>query len=82
MWFVYILECSDGSLYTGSSNNLEKRFLEHKKGKGGHYTRSHKPIRIVYKEKLKTKSQALKREDEIKKLKRAEKIKNLNLNSA
>lgn len=73
MWFVYIIQCVDGSLYTGSTNNLEKRFLEHKMGKGGRYTRSHKPVRIVYKEKLNTKSEALKREFEIKKMKRAEK---------
>lgn len=73
MWFVYIIQCVDGSFYTGSTNNLEKRFLAHKNGKGGYYTRSHKPVRIVYKEKLNTKSEALKREHEIKKMKRAEK---------
>lgn len=73
MWFVYILECSDGTFYTGISNNLEKRFLQHKNGKGGHYTRSHKVIKIIYQEKLNSKSEALKREHQIKKLKRIEK---------
>lgn len=73
MWFVYILECEDGSFYTGISNNVEKRFLAHKMGKGGYYTRSHKPLRIVYKEQLNSKGQALKREYEIKKLKKEEK---------
>ncbi|MDO8576793.1 MAG: GIY-YIG nuclease family protein [Candidatus Daviesbacteria bacterium] len=76
MWYLYILLCKDGSLrkrrfrklslYTGISNNVEKRFLEHKNGKGGKYTRSHKPVRLVYQEKLASHSAALKREFEIK----------------
>lgn len=74
MWFVYILLCTDGSLYTGVTNNLEKRFLEHKIGKGGRYTRSHKPVRIVYQEKLSTHSEALKRESEIKSWSREKKM--------
>lgn len=79
MWFVYILKCSDGSFYTGATNNLEKRFLEHKIGKGGRYTRSHKVIRIIYSEKFSLKSEALKKEAEIKSWNRLAKIKNLNL---
>lgn len=75
MWFVYILLCEDNSLYTGSTNDLEKRFKAHKEGKGGKYTRSHKPIKIVYSEKYETKSAALKREIGIKSLSRAEKLK-------
>ncbi len=66
MWYLYILLCKDGSFYTGVTNNLGKRFLEHKSGKGGRYTRSHKPIKIVYQEKLSSHSEALKREAEIK----------------
>jgi putative endonuclease len=66
MYFVYILLCSDGSLYTGISNNPEKRFWEHKNGKGGAYTRSHKPVKLIYLEKQPDKSTALKREIEIK----------------
>lgn len=79
MWFVYILECSDGSLYTGISNDLEKRFAEHKTGKGGRYTRSHKPIRLVYSEKMVNHSKALKKEAQIKSWSRKKKIKFLEL---
>lgn len=68
MYFVYILECIDGSLYTGITTDVARRFLEHQKGKGGHYTRSHQAQRIIYTEKVKTRSQALKREYYIKKL--------------
>lgn len=74
MYFVYILLCSDNSLYTGSSNDPDKRFLAHKNGKGGAYTRSHTPIKIIYREDCKTKSHALKREAEIKHWTRKEKI--------
>lgn len=79
MWYVYILLCKDKSLYTGVTNNLQKRFLEHKSGKGGRYTRSHKPIKIIYQEKLPTHSRALKREAEIKSLSREKKIRILGL---
>lgn len=79
MWFVYILKCSDGSFYTGITNNLEKRFSEHKKGLGGRYTRSHKPIKIIYSERFLTKSEALKQESKIKSWNRAKKVKVLNL---
>ena len=73
MYFVYILRCSDGSYYIGSSNNVENRFKDHLNGKGGRYTRSHKPQKIVYKEALATRSDALKREAELKKWTRAKK---------
>ena len=79
MWYVYILLCSDGSFYTGSTNNLEKRILDHKNGKGGRYTRSHKPVRMVYSEKLLTQSEALKKEAAIKSWSRKNKISNLSL---
>lgn len=80
-WFVYILLCQGGSLYTGIAKDPQKRFLEHKAGKGGAYTRSHKPIHIVYIEKKKTKSAALKREAQIKRWARKKKIKMLRLSS-
>jgi len=80
MWHVYILLCSDKSYYTGISNNVEKRFLNHKNSKGGAYTRSHKPIKIIYKEKCADKSQALKREAQIKKLTKTQKELLLNQN--
>jgi len=72
-YFVYVLQCIDGSYYTGSTNNLEKRFSDHLSGRGGKYTRSHKVKKLVHKEELQTKSEALKREAEIKKLTRKEK---------
>ena len=79
MWFVYILLCEDNSLYTGSTNNLEKRFLDHKNGKGGKYTRSHKPLKLIYTEEFKTRSESLKREIEIKSWSRERKIQGLKL---
>ena len=75
MWFVYIIKCIGGSLYTGTTNDLEKRFKAHKSGKGGRYTRSHIPKKIVFFEKCDNKITALKREREIKKWPRKEKIK-------
>ncbi|MFA6437272.1 MAG: GIY-YIG nuclease family protein [Candidatus Paceibacterota bacterium] len=74
MWVVYILKCENGSLYTGITNDLERRFKEHQLGKGGHYTGANRPTKIVYTEKHKTKSKALKREAEIKKWKRDKKL--------
>jgi len=73
-WFVYILKCKDKSLYTGITTDLERRFEEHRSGKGAGYTRSHKPVKIVYFEKLGNRSAALKREAKIKKLGKAEKL--------
>jgi putative endonuclease len=73
MYYIYIILCSDGSFYTGSTNNIEKRFRDHLLGKGARYTRSHKPVKIIYREKFSTKSGALKREAEIKKLSRVKK---------
>lgn len=73
MWFIYILLCNDGSLYTGITNNPDKRLLDHKKGVGGAYTRSHKPLRFVYKESFPSRALALKRESAIKKLTKAQK---------
>jgi len=73
-WFVYILLCTDKSLYTGITNNPRKRFLDHKKGKGGAYTRSHKPVKLIYTEELSDRSSALRREAEIKSWPRQKKI--------
>jgi len=75
MWFVYILLCADGSLYTGISTSSDRRFKEHLDGKGGNYTRSHKPIKQVYVEKVVDRSAALKREHTIKQLSKKEKEK-------
>lgn len=79
MWFVYVLLCEDDSLYTGSTNNVEKRFETHKSGKGGKYTKSHKPLKIIYIEKLESKSAALKREIEVKSWTREKKVSRLKL---
>jgi Predicted endonuclease containing a URI domain len=65
---VYILECADGSLYTGYAADVRQRFLLHCSGKGAKYTRSHKPVRIVYEEILPDKPSALRREAAIKRL--------------
>jgi len=73
-WFVYIIKCEDGSLYTGYTNDLEKRFEKHKKGKGAKYTRSHKPKEIVFFREYDNKIVALKKEREIKNLAKEEKI--------
>jgi putative endonuclease len=72
-YFLYILLCQDGSLYTGITTDLKRRFLEHKNGKGGGYTRAHPPKKLVYSEKKKDRSAALKREAEIKSWPRAKK---------
>lgn len=74
MYYVYILLCKENSLYTGISTNPRQRFEDHKSGKGGKYTRSHKPLKIVYQEKHPTKSSALKRELEIKNWPKSAKI--------
>lgn len=66
MYFVYLIECSDKSFYTGITNNLQRRFNQHKNGKGGHYTSSKKVVKIVYTEQHSDKSSALKREAQIK----------------
>ncbi len=73
-YFVYLLECEDKSIYTGITTDLARRFEEHKKGKGGAYTRSHGARKIVYNEKKRTRGSALKREAQIKRMTRQEKI--------
>lgn len=78
MCYVYILKCSDNTLYTGWTNNLEKRVMTHSKGKGAKYTRSRLPVKLVYYEEYKDKISAQKREYEIKQLSRAEKLKLIN----
>jgi len=75
MWCVYILECEDKSLYTGCTNNLQKRFERHRAGTGGRYTSSHKPIKILFSEKCDSRSEALKRERQIKGWSREKKLK-------
>jgi putative endonuclease len=72
---VYILRCSDQTLYTGCTNNIEKRLLQHNAGKAGaKYTRARRPVLLVYKENKRDLSLALKREAKIKKMTRKEKL--------
>lgn len=73
--FVYILECSDQTFYTGWTNNIESRLKIHNEGKGAKYTKGRLPVKLVYLEVFETKSEALKREIKIKKLSRKEKEK-------
>jgi len=74
-YFVYILECKDGSLYTGITTNVERRFAEHMSGAGGHFTRAKKAKRIVHTERFPDRSSASKREAEIKSWPREKKLK-------
>ncbi len=67
-YFVYMLLCAGGSYYTGVAVDVDQRFAKHLIGKGASYTRSHKPIRIVYSQVLPDKGSALRREHEIKQL--------------
>ena len=66
MWYVYILKCADGILYTGSTTDVTRRLKEHNSGKGGACTRARLPVKLVYKESRKTRSSAQKRESQIK----------------
>lgn len=75
MNYVYILRCKDGSLYTGWTNDLQKRIKAHEKGCGAKYTRGRGPLELVYFESFKEKREAQSREYYIKRLKREEKLK-------
>lgn len=74
MNYIYILECADKSLYTGWTNNLEKRLKAHENGKGGKYTRARLPVKLVYFEEYEDKISAQKREYEIKQWNRKKKL--------
>lgn len=72
--FVYIVECADGSLYTGWTTDVEERIKTHNSGSGAKYTRSRLPVTLVYQEELPDKPAALRREAAIKSLTRSEKL--------
>lgn len=75
MYYIYILKCADGSLYTGSTNDVTKRLHVHNHTKGGaRYTKARRPVGLVYQEEYTTKGEALTREAEIKSLSREEKL--------
>ncbi|AFK17940.1 GIY-YIG nuclease family protein [Haloferax mediterranei ATCC 33500] len=74
MHFVYVLQCSDGSLYTGYTTDVERRVAEHDAGEGAKYTRGRTPVELVHVEEYDSKSAAMSREYEIKQLKRKQKL--------
>lgn len=74
MYIVYIIECKDGSLYTGITNNLEQRWAKHQAGTASKYTHAHPVKKIVYTKNCRTKGTALKREYAIKQLSRTQKL--------
>lgn len=76
--YVYIAECADGTLYTGWTNDLEKRLSAHNNGSASKYTRSRTPVTIVYSEEFETREEAMSREARIKSLSRARKIELIN----
>ena len=75
-WLVYMLYCSDGSIYTGITSDIERRLSEHNEGKrqAAAYTRGRRPVRLAYRENVNSRSSALKREAEIRRLSRSEKL--------
>lgn len=73
MWYLYILRCGDGTLYTGITTDVHRRLEAHRQGKGAKYTRGRGPLELIYQEECGTHSEALKRELAVKQLSRAEK---------
>lgn len=74
MNYTYILRCGDGTLYCGWTNDLEKRLSAHNAGLGAKYTKSRRPVELVYSERFETKEEAMRREYRIKRMSRAEKL--------
>ena len=73
-WYVYILRCGDGTLYTGITDDVSARLEAHRSGKGAKYTRGRRPLELVFREKAESHSDAAKREWQIKQLTRAQKL--------
>jgi putative endonuclease len=72
--YVYMVQCRDGTLYTGYTNNVARRIAAHNAGKGGHYTRAHRPVALIATWSFTTKGEALRAEGQIKRLSRAQKL--------
>ena len=72
-WYTYIVECRNKSFYTGVTNNIEKRLIAHNEGRGGRYTRSFRPVKLVWKENHSSRNSASRREVQIKKWSRIKK---------
>jgi putative endonuclease len=81
-WFVYIIRCYDNSLYTGSTNNVIRRWNQHKRGEGAKYLKANRPKEVVYVEQCDNQSLACKREYEIKKLSKDKKEALIRFNNA
>lgn len=77
--YTYIIECADGTYYTGYTTDVKRRVVEHNQGKGAKYTRARKPVTLLYYEEYRSRSRAMKREYEIKNLSRKEKEKIIGL---
>lgn len=73
-WFVYMVRCADGSLYTGVATDIERRLAEHNAGRGAKYTRGRTPVSLVYRERCGDRSRAVRRELIIKRMTRADKL--------
>ncbi|MFO7815202.1 MAG: GIY-YIG nuclease family protein [Halanaerobiales bacterium] len=78
MHYVYIVECADGTYYTGYTNNLNRRIEEHNRGEGAKYTKGRRPVELVYSKKFNSKSKAMKREYKIKQISRQKKSELIN----
>ena len=74
MWYVYLLRCADNTLYTGCTTDPQRRLAQHNSGRGAKYTRSRRPVTLVYVEQAVNRSQALRREAALKRLSRKEKL--------
>ncbi len=80
-YYVYILKCADESLYVGCTNNVDKRIIQHNTSKlGAHYTKIRRPVTLIHSEEYKTLAEGRKREAEIKRMKREEKVKLITTN--
>jgi len=73
-WWIYLLRCGDGTLYCGIALDVEARLKQHQDGKGAKYTRGRNPLELVYREACATKAEALRREREIKRMRREAKL--------
>lgn len=73
-YFVYVILCEDGSYYTGYARNVRSRFNQHLRGTGSRYTRMHKPVKLVHVERFGRRAEAIRRERQIKRMSRSEKL--------
>ena len=80
-WFLYILQCNDGTLYTGITNDLPRRLAQHGDGNASRYTRSRRPLKLVYQEPCHNKSSALRKEYALKQLSKKDKQEYINRKS-